>query len=295
MINKAFSYVGIFFLYLLSLLPLWVLYIFSDFLFLIIYYVARYRRKVVQENLRNAFPEKSEAELHTIELKFYRYFADMVVETIKAISISAEELNRRIKPTNPDLVKQYLGGERSIIAVAGHYCNWEWASLNITSFIDRKYLAIYKPLSNKTYDKFLIHVRSRFGGIPVAMKMVLRKMVELKNEPFLTVLLGDQTPVKHEATYFTPFLNQPTAVFLGLEKMAKSMDCVVAFYDMRRIKRGYYNYTVVILTEKPKETEPYEITGMHVKHLESIIREAPEYWLWSHRRWKFKPVNVENI
>lgn len=294
MINKAFSYVGIFFLYLLSLLPLWILYILSDFLFLIIYYVAGYRRKVVQLNLQNAFPEKTEKERRSIERKFYRYFADLIVETIKAVSISAKELDKRIKPTNPELVKEYLDSDKSIIGVSGHYCNWEWASLNLTSFVDRKYLAIYKPLSNKIFDKFFIHVRSRFRGIPVAMKMVLRKMVEFKNEPFLTVLLGDQTPVKQETTYFTRFLNQPTAVFLGPEKMAKSMDCVVAFYDMRRVKRGYYAYTVIPLVDHARQTEPYEITEAHVKYLEKVIIEEPAYWLWSHRRWKFKPEDVAN-
>lgn len=295
MINKAFSYVGIFFLYLLSLLPLWILYVLSDLLFLLIYYVAGYRRKVVKENLQNAFPEKTEQERLDIERKFYRYFADLIVETIKAVSISAEELERRVKSTNPELVKQYLDSDKNIITVAGHYCNWEWSSLNVTSFIKRKYLIVYKPMSNKIFDKFFINVRSRFRGIPVAMKMVLRKIVELKNEPFLTVLLGDQTPVKHEATYFTPFLNQPTAVFLGIEKMARSMDCAVVFYDMRRVKRGHYTFTVVPLADNARQTEPYEITEAHVKYLEKVIREEPQYWLWSHRRWKFKPENTEGI
>ena len=117
-----------------------------------------------------------------------------------------------------------LDSDRKLVAVAGHYCNWELLALSITSITDKKFMIIYKPLSNKIFDKFFIKTRSRFRGIPVAMKMVLRKMVELKNEPFITVLLGDQTPVRHESTYFTTFLNQPTAVFLGLEKMAKSFD-----------------------------------------------------------------------
>jgi KDO2-lipid IV(A) lauroyltransferase len=126
------------------------------------------------------------------------------------------------------------------------------------------------------------------------MKMVFRKMVEFKNEATITVLLGDQTPVKHEATYFTNFLNQPTAVFLGPEKMAKTLDCMVVFYDMRKVKRGYYNYTVIPLIDDAKNAEPHEITKAHVSYLESVIRKEPQYWLWSHRRWKFKPEDVSN-
>jgi KDO2-lipid IV(A) lauroyltransferase len=125
------------------------------------------------------------------------------------------------------------------------------------------------------------------------MKLVLRKMVELKNEPFLTVLLGDQTPVRHESTYFTNFLNQSTPVFLGVEKMAKSFDCEVYFCDIRKVKRGYYTYTAVPLIEDPKAAAPHEITKAHVQYLEKVIREEPEYWLWSHRRWKFKPEDIE--
>jgi KDO2-lipid IV(A) lauroyltransferase len=289
MIKKGLSRLVLFFLYLLSLLPFWLLYIISDILFVIIYFLIGYRRNVVQQNLENAFPEKTDKERHDIGWKFYRYLADLVVETIKTISISPEELSRRVTPTNPDIVKYLFEIDKSIIAVAGHYCNWEMAALSVTAVTGKKFMIVYKPLSNIDFDKFFIKIRSRFRGIPVPMKMILRKLVELKNEPTITVLLGDQTPVKHEATYFTPFLNQPTAVFLGPEKMAKALDCMVVFYDMRRIKRGYYQYTVVPLTENAKQTEPHEITKAHVQYLESVIKEEPQYWLWSHRRWKFKP------
>ena len=294
MIKKGLSYTGIFFLYLVSLLPFWLLYIISDILFVLIYYVFGYRRKVVQQNLQNAFPEKTIRERHDIERKFYSYFADLMVETIKMISISPSELSRRVTPTNPNIVQQLLDIDRSIIAIAGHYCNWEMAALNVTAVTNKKFMIIYKPLSSTIFNQFFIKTRSRFRGIPVAMKMVLRKMVEFKNEATITVLLGDQTPVKHEATYFTTFLNQPTAVFLGPEKMAKSFNCMVVFYDMRRVKRGYYKYTAVPLIDNAAETAPYEITKAHVRYLENVIKEEPQYWLWSHRRWKFKPEDIEN-
>ncbi|MGZ3767229.1 MAG: lysophospholipid acyltransferase family protein, partial [Mucilaginibacter sp.] len=275
-------------------LPFRILYLISDFLFVVIYYLIGYRRKVVQQNLQNAFPEKTVKERRDIERKFYMYLSDLIVETIKTISISPGELSRRVTPTNPDIVEYLLKIEKSIIAVAGHYCNWEMAALNVTAVTDKKFMIVYKPLSNTIFDQYFIKVRSRFRGIPVAMKMVFRKMVEFKNEPTITVLLGDQTPVKHEATYFTNFLNQPTAVFLGPEKMAKTLDCMVVFYDMRRVKRGYYTYTVVPLVDHAKRSAPYEITKAHVHYLESVIREEPQYWLWSHRRWKFKPEDVAN-
>jgi len=293
MIKKAVSYIGIFFLYLLSLMPFWFLYLISDLLYLLVYHVAGYRRKVVQQNLQNAFPEKSVEERKRIERKFYHHFCDLVLETVKAISISPKQLNKRIVATNPELINKVLSSNRKVIGVAGHYCNWELLALSITSNIDRKFIIIYKPLTNKVFDKFFIRTRSRFKGIPVAMKIVLRKMVELKNEPFLTVLLGDQTPVRHEATYFTNFLNQPTPVFLGVEKMAKSFDCGVYFCDMRKVKRGCYTYTAVPLIEDAKAAAPHEITKAHVQYLEKVIREQPEYWLWSHRRWKFKPHDIE--
>lgn len=293
MIKKGLSYIGIFFLYLLSLMPFWFLYFISDILFFVIYYLVGYRRNVVEQNLQNAFPEKTIQERKNIEQKFYHHFCDLVVETVKTISISEAQLAKRVKQSNPDLVQKLLDSDRKLVGVAGHYCNWELLALSIASITDKKFLIIYKPLSNKIFDKFFIKTRSRFRGIPVAMKLVLRKMVELKNEPFITVLLGDQTPVRHESTYFTTFLNQATPVFLGLEKMAKSFDTLVYFCDMRKVKRGYYTYTVVELVEDVKEIAPYEITKAHVRYLENVIREEPEYWLWSHRRWKFRPEDIE--
>ena len=294
MIKKGLAHLVIFFLYLISLLPFWFLYFISDIFFVIIYYIIGYRRKVVKQNLQHAFPEKTAKERTAIERKYFSYLADLIVETIKMISISPEELSRRVTSTNPDIVAYLHNIDKSIIAVAGHYCNWEMAALNVTYVTRKKFMIVYKPLSNTIFDDFFIKVRSRFRGIPVAMKMILRKLIEYKNEPTITVLLGDQTPVRHEATYFTNFLNQPTAVFLGPEKMARTLNSMVVFYDMRRVKRGYYTYTVVPLFDQAKESEPYEITKAHVHYLESVIRKEPQYWLWSHRRWKFKPEDVPN-
>ncbi|WP_295711695.1 lysophospholipid acyltransferase family protein [Mucilaginibacter sp.] len=292
MVKKGLLRLGIVFLYLISLLPFWFLYLISDVLFVVIFYIVHYRRNVVQQNLANAFPEKSAKERQDIERKYYRYLADLIVETVKMITVSEKQIQKRVIATNAELVHEYFAKGKSIIAVAGHYCNWEMAALNFNFVTDKRFMIVYKPLSNAIFDQFFIQIRSRFGGQPVAMKQTLRKMVEYRKELTVSVLVGDQTPVMHEVTYFAKFLNQPTAVFLGIEKIAKTIDAAVVFYDMKRVKRGYYTYTLVPLTENPKQTAEHEITDMHVQYLDGMIRKEPQYWLWSHRRWKFRPEDL---
>lgn len=285
MIKKGLLRLSIFFLYLMSLLPFWVLYFFSDCLYCVLYYLIGYRRKVVQENLRNSFPEKTDTQRKKIEKEYFKYLADLMVETIKMITISKADLQHRVKLTNPEVMQRYVAENKSVTAVAGHYCNWEWAGLEFST--ESRLFFIYKPLSNKMFDDFFIKVRSRFGGVAVPMKQTMRTMVAHKNEFTVTVFAGDQTPIQADANYFTNFLNQPTAVFLGIEKIAKLINSTVIFYDMKRVKRGFYEYTIVPLVEEAKSSEPYQITEAHVKYLEMMINREPQYWLWSHRRWKF--------
>lgn len=289
MLRKAALNTGIFFLYLVSLLPFWFLYGVADVIFLFLYYIIRYRRDVVSTNLKNSFPERSEAERKQIERRYYRYMADLMMETIKMITVSEASLRKRMKPTNPELVNHYFEQGRSIIAAAGHYCNWEMAALAFGLLTTEKRIIVYKPQTNEVFNDMFNRVRARFGAILVAMKQTLRTMIAFKNELTFSVLVSDQTPNMHEINYFTNFLNQPTAVFLGIEKLAKMMDAAVLFYRIDRVKRGYYTYTLVPLIEKPKETTGHEITEAHVHYLEKMIQENPQYWLWSHRRWKYKP------
>jgi len=289
MIKKGLSHLGTYFLYLVSLLPLWILYGGADVLFIVLYYIARYRRQVVQENLCNSFPEKTSAERSLIERKYFKYMADLMIETIKSVSMPAGEVKRRMVCTNPELMEHYFSQGKSILAAAGHYCNWELACLDFGFLTNNRRMVVYKPQSNEVFTDFFNRTRSRFGATLIPMRQTLRKLIEYKNELTFTVLASDQTPTREDAKYFTTFLNQPTAVFLGIEKLTKVMDCVVIFYKIELIKRGYYTYTFVPLVEDPKNTKPFEITEIHVKYLESLIREKPEYWLWSHRRWKIKP------
>lgn len=292
MIKKGLSRLGTYFLYLVSLLPFWFLYLVSDVIFVTLYYITGYRRKVVYENLKNSFPEKTEDERKTIEVKYYRYMADLMVETIKSVSMSKKSVQKRMVPTNPEMMQHYFDKGKSIIAAAGHYCNWEMACLSFGFLTDNKRMIVYKPQSNEVFTDFFNRTRSRFGATMISMRQTLRKMIEFKNELTFTVLASDQTPTLQDAKHFTTFLNQPTAVFLGIEKLTKVVDCVVIFYRIDLVKRGYYTYTFIPLVEEPKETKPFEITEIHVKYLETLIREKPEYWLWSHRRWKIKPPDV---
>jgi KDO2-lipid IV(A) lauroyltransferase len=293
MIKKGLSVLGIFFLYLVSLLPFWFLYVIADILFVLLYYVVGYRRKVVQQNLANSFPEKTPGERKDIEKKYFRYLCELIMETIKMMSISREEVKRRMESINEAAIYKYMAEGRNVIGAAGHYGNWELAALRFSVLSECQRIIVYKPLTNPTFDNYFKKMRSRFGATVVAMKQTMRKFVEYRNEVVLSVLVADQTPAWEEVNYFTDFLNQPTAVFLGIEKLANATNAVVVFCDVRRVKRGYYNFRFITLTEDPKHMAPYEITNAHVKYLENMIRSKPEYWLWSHRRWKHKPEDIK--
>ena len=277
---------SIFCLSVLSVFPFWVLFVLSDLLFFILFYVLKYRKAVVEENLSKSFPNKTSEERNIIAKQYFMYLADLIMETIKMISISAEEARKRFHIINPELLEKYVGQNRNVCVVAGHYGNWEMA--NVVGFCtNRKKLVIYKPLTNKIFDEFLNSVRSKFSVIMVPMKGIMRKMVELRNEPSISFYLSDQTPVYHEAKYFTNFLNQKTAVFLGVEKIAKSTNSVIVFSKVTIVKRGYYTCEFIPLIEEPMKTDEFEITQKHVKFLENIINQTPQYWIWSHKRWKF--------
>ncbi|OCX52696.1 lauroyl acyltransferase [Mucilaginibacter sp. PPCGB 2223] len=289
MIKKAFSILLLGLLYLISLLPFWLLYLISDVIFLLLYYVAKYRRKVVADNLRNAFPKKTPAERDRIEKQYFKYLADLLVESVKLLTISQAAVAKRITISNKEIITNAFANGKSVIGVLGHYGNWELGALRFSLLFDEPRVIVYKPLNNKFFDSVFTNMRSRFGATLVSMRQTMRKLVELKNKRSITVMVGDQTPGGPEVNYFTSFLNQPTAVFLGVEKLAKLTDSVVVFCDVRVTKRGHYHCNFVQLFDQPKQTAEHEITDTHVQYLEQVIRQQPQYWLWSHRRWKHKP------
>lgn len=282
-------------LYIFSLLPWWAVYFFSELIFIVLHYIFGYRKRIIEENLRNAFPEKTDLERKQIQRKFTRYLSELLFETIKLFTISETQVKNRVAVRNAAYVEQFLRNGRSVIGVLGHYGNWEIAGMRYSQLFQEKRLIVYKPLTDKYFDKIMFKMRSRFGATPVSMKQTLRKLIQYKNESTVTVLVGDQTPAKSEVNYYTKFLNQPTAVFLGVEKLAKLTNSVVVFCDIRRVKRGYYTCDFVPLVEDPRITRDHEITKKHVQYLEKVIQDQPEYWLWSHRRWKYKPEEFNQI
>lgn len=290
--NKYLFHLVAFLLKLVSLLPFGLLYLFSDILFVFLYHIFKYRRTVVQANLANAFPGKSEVEQQGIEKRYYRFLADMIVESVKSISITEAELKKRYQFEHLEIISDYLNAGRSVIAVSGHYGNWEWGPLGIASELNYNVLVVYKPLSDKRFDGLINQIRSRFGTVMITMKQTFRKVAEYKNKTHVLVLVGDQTPTKEESQYFTNFLNQPTAVYLGIEKIAIKTNNPIIYFSIKRIKRGYYKATVKSLVDFPKQYAKYEITNAHTRELENLILDEPEYWLWSHRRWKFKPEDI---
>lgn len=272
---------------ILSRLPLWCLYRLSDFLFFLLCYVVRYRRKVVLENLRNSFPEKTEKELHKIATGFYRNLADIGVEILRIPSIGKKELQKRVQFKNLDLYLGLMQNGKSVIVLTGHQCNWEWLLLAASTTHNFPIDAVYKPLHSKSMDDLFISMRSRFGAIPLAMKDVYRSVIKNKDQVRCMAMVADQTPPGGEIQLFLPFLNQHTAFFVGADKIASRTGFPVLTVFMHRLRRGYYEVEFNLLKEAPYNKE-FEVIELYAKALEKDIAAHPSDWLWSHKRWKHK-------
>ncbi len=275
---------------ILSKFPFGLLYLKSDVLCFILYRVIRYRRDVVAGNLRNAFPGRSVAERKKIETQYYRNLADIIMEVIKWRSISPEELLRRFRFENIELMEEAFDRGQGVIIAIGHCGNWEWMGTALGLISDKKGYAIVKPLSDKRYDNYMRKLRHRLNpDSTIPFKETFRRMlVNKKKEPTFNVFAADQTPTRDEINYWTEFLNQDTGFFLGIEKIARSLDFAVIFVDIVREKRGHYRGIMSLISGKPSETEEFVITEKYVRSLEKAIQDNPSNWLWSHRRWKHK-------
>ncbi|HUW93519.1 MAG TPA: lysophospholipid acyltransferase family protein [Bacteroidales bacterium] len=278
--------------YVITLLPLRVLYIFSDIFFVILFYFPSYRKDVVARNLRNAFPEKDDSELTRISRRYYRHLADLFVETLKVTHMSRRQISRRFRFRDMTLLDRFYDEGRHVVAICSHYNNWEWLS-SLPLFSRYTGMTIYKPLKNKYFDRMMYQIRARYGVVPVPMQTILRELIKRRKENDLTVtaFIADQTPPPDEHTYWINFLNQETCFYTGPEKVAMKLDMAVVFVHIKKVRRGYYEAEVTLISENPKSEEPHAITERHIRKLEEVIREQPEYWLWSHRRWKHKRVN----
>jgi len=282
------------FIRLLALFPMRCLYLISDFFFVPVCYVIRYRRKVVMENLRNSFPEKTEKERRLIARKFYRFFCDLFVEAIKLANIDIPQLRRRIHYSNPEIFDELYRNGKQIFGVIGHYGNWEWLS-TLENTIPYHHATLYRPLANKLFDKIVYDMRTKYGTDAIPTNSAIRAANQYRQENRLTTLcfMSDQSPPRNAIDYWTTFLNQDTPIYLGVEKLARRYHAAVLYYEVRRVKRGYYEVDVTVITENATESADMEITNKHVGLLEETIRRNPQYWLWSHRRWKHK--NQKNI
>lgn len=284
-----FSFVSLLIL-LVSKMPFRILYLLSDGVYFMLYRVLGYRKKVVRENLINAFPEKSAEERLKIEKEFYKYLPDLLLESLKMRSISKKEVLKRFHMVNPDEMKKHFAAGRSVVALTAHYGNWELAIHGLCLAISNPVLIIYKPLANKTSDRIFNEIRSRFGAVMVPMKQTLRQIIRHQKTPHVSVFVADQTPTYEESNYFIRFLNQDTLVYTGAEKVAKKFDSPVVFCTIRRVRRGHYTGTLTTLTDQPNTFGEHAITDLYNRFIEDIIREQPAFWLWSHRRWKRKPL-----
>lgn len=288
MLQKLMTYLLFAKVYGISLLPFPVLYIFSDIIYFLTYHVFGYRRKVVRSNLCKAFPDKSRREIVAIERRFYHSLADIIVETFKMMTLTAEQTRQRMPFDSLELYEKFIGQGRSCIVAYGHLANWEWTSSAAGAQIPCLARGIYKPLSNKPVDELMQHLRSRLGAGLLPMQQAARLMARTRNQVTATAVISDQKPPIEQALWLD-FLHQPTAFLQGAEKLAKMLDFPVIYLTIKREKRGYYRMFSELITETPKASPPGEITREFARRLQRDIEAEPADWLWSHRRWSQDP------
>ncbi|MEZ7838299.1 MAG: lysophospholipid acyltransferase family protein [Flavobacteriales bacterium] len=266
-------------------IPFVLLYMFSNFLAFLLQKVFKYRLKVVQENLKKAFPELQQSERTLIENQFYLNFSDILLENLKLYSISKDSLQKRMKLLNPEVFNKLALENKGAILIGAHYNNWEWMALALGSYCKQDLFSVYKPLSNKNIDSLMLKARSRFGAEIVPMKQFPKTILKNKNRATINLMLSDQSPHKSKLDYFCEFLNQDTPVYLGAEKLMNAANLELLFVEVHRVKRGYYEMKIVPLANVCNEQQGLT-TELHLAHLEKMIIDEPSNWLWSHRRWK---------
>ena len=279
----------------ISRLPFGILYIISDLLYVIVYHIARYRRDVVSGNIRDSFPEKTEAERKQIIKEFYRHFTDYFVETIKLAHVSDSEMKRRMEFVGTDMIDRYFDEGRSLAMYFSHCGNWEWAP-SITLWTRHKpseqtvFAQVYRPLTNTWFDAYFLKLRSRFGSVSYDKRLVFRDLLRLKRDGKLSItgFMSDQKPSHNDTVHVVEFLNHPTAIITGTETIVRKLDLVAIYWDMEKVKRGHYRITARLITDNAAAMPQFEITDTYTRMLETTILRQPSIWLWSHRRWKNK-------
>lgn len=273
--------------FIISLLPLWVFYRLSDGLYYLVYHVVRYRRRVVYANLRSSFPEKSEAEIERIAKDFYSFFCDYIVETLKFFSMGEKNIRKRMKFEGLGQVKEDFANGRSVSVYLGHYCNWEWIS-SLGLHLDEQCGQIYHPLENATLDRLFLYMRGRFKAQSIKMDDTFLTILKWKKEGRKNIVgyIADQVPGYNNIHYWADFLHHDTPVFTGAERISKIMDTAVYYIDVERPHRGYYVARFIKIADSLNEHPVFFATEQYFRLLEKNIQRAPQYWLWSHKRWK---------
>lgn len=286
------TYAGMWFV---ALLPFRALYVLSDGLYLLMRHVVHYRKKVVRRNLSLSFPEKPQSELREIERRFYHYICDYMLEEVKMLRMSFDELQRRMVYEKTDIFLEMIEKHGGIVVMIPHYANFEWLT-GMAAIMKPEDITgqVYKPLRNNHLDEMFKLIRSRFGGYNIPKHSTAKEVIRLRrdNKRMALGLITDQSPNRSEAHYWTTFLHQDTVFMDGAERIARMMDFPVFYAELQKTGRGYCKVSFDLITETPKQTAGGEITECFARRLEQTIRREPAYWFWSHKRWKLKRENV---
>ncbi len=275
-------------LWLISILPYRLFYFFSDLVFLFVFRVFGYRKKVVSRNLKMVFPEKNDVERHKIQVGFYKHMCDMFLEMIKTMNLSKAEVKKRYEVTNIE-VMQEIEKSKSILIVCAHYANWEW-NVSLNNYVNSKGYAVYQKIVNVYFDELIKKMRAKWNTIPITQNETVK--VIMRNEQMgirgSYGMVSDQSPQKHRAQYWSEFMGIKVPIFNGAETIARKLDLAVVFLKVSKVKRGYYRAELIPITLSAATTEKNEITERFLRETEKQIKEKPEYYLWTHKRWKHK-------
>ena len=287
--NLILALILIFFIFLLGIIPFFLLYLFSDLMYIVLYRIFGYRKKVIYKNLSQSFPDLNKKDLNKLMSRAFINLADIIVEGIKGFTMTHGQIKRRHKILNPGIIEPLAKAGKSIIALPTHYGNWEWGALSPGLFFDNyNIVGFYKPLTNPYADRFISKNRSRTGVTLASIYKTARAFENLKDTPTIYIMAADQSPSNSKKSYWINFLGRDTAFLHGPEDYARKYDIPLVYTEIQRIKRGYYELNLTILADKPTELKEGEITRRYAKMLETQILKKPENWLWSHRRWKLK-------